>query len=62
VTLDHEIVGIAEIAKSLNWSGPTVCNWINRYPDFPKPIATLAMGRVFDMHEVRLWAVRKGKI
>lgn len=30
-------------------------------PDFPEPLATLAMGKVWDAEQVRAWARSKGR-
>jgi prophage regulatory protein len=52
-----DVVGVAEIAKRLGKSDRTVRRWLNR-PDFPPPIAHLAIGRVWEWHEIEAWAQR----
>lgn len=48
--------GIAEIAKRAGRPKPVVCNWADRGTyGFPKPLATLEMGRVWNMTEIEEW-------
>ena len=53
-----ELAGITEIAEMLGASPRTVRNWVQR-PDFPKPIETLATGRIWRRREVESWAKKK---
>jgi prophage regulatory protein len=50
-----ELAGITEIAEMLGASARTVRNWVRR-PDFPKPIETLATGRIWRRVDVATWA------
>lgn len=57
----QNLVGVAEIVDRLGLSGPSaVHNWRERYDDFPKPVAILRMGVVFDWTAVRAWAEKTG--
>jgi hypothetical protein len=56
VMIDHEaIAGLFELAAHFDASTATVCNWAARHSDFPKPVADLAMGRVWDVNAVVEW-------
>jgi len=50
-----EYVGVFEIAKMAGVSRAAVCNWQNRYDDFPKPVAELAQGPVWTKHAIQKW-------
>lgn len=52
-----QLVGAGEIAERLGlaWS-ESVGKWVQRYPDFPKPLATLKMGKVWYWPDVEKWA------
>jgi chromosome partitioning protein len=52
---NQRLVGIYEIASLCNVSGQAVINWRKREPDFPKAIAELRMGPVFDKDLVLAW-------
>lgn len=50
------LVGATEIAKKLGLGSPQrVRDWKGRYPDFPVPVAGLAMGDVWNWPEVEAW-------
>lgn len=52
----RELAGVAEIAEAAGVSKAVVGNWIIRRPKgFPKPVAILAMGQVFDLERVLSW-------
>ena len=46
--------GSAELTAGLEVSRATLQRWRGR-PDFPKPIAELSIGSVWDAAEVRAW-------
>ena len=48
-------VGISEIAERHGTTPGTIRSWRHRHPDFPLPIAELAMGPLFDWREVETW-------
>jgi len=50
-----ELVSIPEIAKMLGVSRQRVHQLIQQYDDFPKPVAELAIGRVWDHATVANW-------
>lgn len=57
----HDLVGVKEIANVTGVSPQAVINWTDRYEDFPKPLATLRMGRVWDYRDVAVWLRKHGR-
>lgn len=58
-----ELVGAAEIARRLGVKkGSVVSDWRQRHPDFPPPVARLAMGHVWVWSDVAAWARRTGRL
>jgi len=56
-----ELVGAHEIAERLGVAFPQLIHeWKKRHKDFPKPIAILSMGNIWNWKEVEAWA-RKTK-
>lgn len=53
------IMGIAEIANCFQVSPAAVTNWRKRYEDFPKPIAILKAGPIFQKEEIEKWYRRR---
>lgn len=49
------IVGISEIAKMARRSNSNVANWSLLFSDFPKPIASLYCGRLWNKTQIQLW-------
>jgi hypothetical protein len=54
-----EIVGLFEISVLARVTPQAVSNWVTRKPDFPRPLATLASGPVWDGSVVRAWLARE---
>lgn len=52
-----KLVGPAEIVKANKISPRTLANW-RRHPTFPKPLAELAQGPVWESSAVRTWVKR----
>lgn len=50
-----DLVMVAEIAERFDVHKSTIGNWMNRYPDFPAPVAVLSAGAVYLMSEVLAW-------
>lgn len=50
-----EVVGVPEIANLLGVSRQRVYQLIDAYEDFPAPIATLSLGRVWSQDAVLEW-------
>jgi hypothetical protein len=50
-----DLMGLYEIAKLAGVSPQAVSNWVARKPHFPKPMAQLASGGVWDGVEIRSW-------
>ncbi len=50
-----ELVGISEIATLAATSRSAVSNWIARDPSFPKPLADLACGQIWDKVDIEDW-------
>ena len=58
-----DLVGAAEIAERLGVKyRETVHSWRRRDPSFPKPVAQLQAGLVWDWKDVRKWAVKTGRL
>ena len=54
-------MGAAEIGDLLGVSRQRVYQLVGR-PDFPRPLAALAQGRVWDGAQVREWAHARGRL
>ena len=59
--MDHDIVGINEIADLAGVSRQAVVNWRTRAADFPHPLKELASGPVFRRAQVRAWLKRNNR-
>lgn len=44
-----------EIATAFGVTTATVANWAARKPDFPRPVLTLAAGKVYDLTAIDRW-------
>ena len=53
------LVGMSEIAQLARVTKQAVANWRDRSPDFPKPIAKLKQGPVWQLRDVVEWAKEK---
>ncbi|MGH7642589.1 MAG: helix-turn-helix transcriptional regulator [Candidatus Dormibacteria bacterium] len=53
--MDQELVGIAETARMLGVSRQRVHQIAGTNPEFPKPVAELAAGRIWRRQEVEAW-------
>jgi hypothetical protein len=53
-----ELMGIFEIAQLAGVSPQAVSNWVVRKADFPKPLAALASGPIWNGQHVRSWLAR----
>ena len=59
--MEHDIVGINEIAALAGVSSQAVVNWRSRAVDFPQPIKELASGPVFRQRQIRAWLRRNNR-
>jgi hypothetical protein len=50
-----ELMGLYEIAQVAGVTPQAVSNWVTRKPTFPKPLALLASGAVWDGGVIRTW-------
>ena len=50
-----DVVGVPEIAQMLGVSRQRVYQLIDAYEDFPQPLATLAVGRIWSRAAVEEW-------
>ena len=50
-----ELVGTSEIAILASASRSAVSNWVARDPSFPKPVADLACGQIWEKNEIEAW-------
>jgi len=58
-----DLVGAHEIAERLNLAFPNIVHaWKNRLKDFPKPIALLSMGHIWDWKEIKKWAIKTNRL
>lgn len=55
-----ELVGTSEIAALASTSRSAVSNWIARNPSFPKPVADLACGQIWDRRDIEKWLLKNG--
>lgn len=53
--MKKRLAGTAEIAAAVGVSAQAVSNWRTFRQDFPKPLADLRMGPVYDMDAVLRW-------
>lgn len=60
--MSDQFVGMYEIAKIANVTNAAVTNWRKRYSDFPKAVAELKSGPIFNAWEIDLWLDRRGHI
>jgi hypothetical protein len=58
-TPHEDLVGIYEIAEMAGKSRQAVANWRARLSNFPKPVAELKAGPVFNRSEVRAWLIMR---
>lgn len=58
----NEIGGISEIAEMAGVTGAAVINWTTRKKDFPKPIAELRSGKLYNMSKVEAWLEKHNKL
>jgi transposase len=56
-----DLASPADIAEECGVGKSTVSNWIARYPDFPRPLATVAQGKtpLFSRKAVIAWYDQK---
>jgi len=54
-------MGTAEVAELLGVTNQRV-DQLARRPDFPKPVAVLAAGRIWNRAHVESWARRTGRL
>lgn len=50
-----DLAGVAELADIHGVARTTVCNWVTRYPDFPKPVLNLHAGKFWSRNQVAAW-------
>jgi len=55
------LVGLFEIAMIAGVRPSAVANWRRRDPDFPKPLAELRAGPVFQENDIQAWLRTKLK-
>ena len=59
--MEHDIVGLNEIATMAGVTPQAVANWRARTADFPLPLSMLASGPVFRRSQVRAWLKRNNR-
>lgn len=56
-----DLVGISEIAEMLQVTRQRVDRISRTDPSFPKPVAEIHAGRIWDRADIRVWASRTGR-
>lgn len=56
------LVGAHEIAERAGVTFSAVVKWQSRHEDFPKPVRTLTMGKMWLWPEVEAWLRKRGRI
>ncbi len=59
--MEHELVGINEIASMAGVTSQAVTNWRSRSPDFPLPLSELASGPIFRKSQISAWLKRNNR-
>lgn len=59
--MEHDLVGINEIATMAEVSSQAVANWRVRSADFPQPLKELASGPIFRRTQIRAWLKRNNR-
>jgi hypothetical protein len=54
-----DLIGLQEVAARAKVSSAAVANWRTRFADFPRPVAVLAAGPVFDAKQIQRWLGRR---
>lgn len=57
-----ELVGISEIAALASTTRSAVSNWAARDPSFPKAIADLACGQIWNKRDIELWLKKNNRL
>jgi chromosome partitioning protein len=57
---DDQLLGLSEVADLLRTSRQAVGNWRQRRQDFPKPIADLKSGPIWQLGDILQWANANG--
>ena len=58
----QELVGLSEIGQIASVTAAAVNNWKKRYSDFPKPVAELQAGVLYNREQIESWLKKRGKI
>lgn len=59
--MEHDLVGVNEIASMAGVTTQAVANWRVRSSDFPQPLKELASGPIFRKTQVRAWLKRNNR-
>lgn len=59
--MQHELVGINEIAAMAGVTSQAVTNWRSRSADFPLPLSELASGPIFRKSQISAWLKRNNR-
>lgn len=59
--MEHELVGINEIAVMAGVTSQAVTNWRSRSRDFPSPLSELASGPIFRKSQISAWLKRNNR-
>ncbi|GAB3816119.1 DNA-binding protein [Micromonospora zhanjiangensis] len=59
--MELELWAAQEIGQYLNVSRQRVSQLAARHHDWPQPVATLAVGRIWLADDIRAWAAKRGR-
>jgi len=60
--LPDDLVGMTEAAHRYGTSTGALRVWRSRYPDFPQPVARLAMGPVWRWGDMERWLTTRKRL
>ena len=57
----EQLIGVGEIADLGRVTKACVSQWATRHPDFPKPVAVLKCGPIYNSEQIIEWMERHDK-
>ena len=60
--MTEQLVGAAEIAKMFGVTRQAVDALVRRRKDFPRPIAEISAGRIWERRAIEEWAAKTGRL
>ena len=62
MVMQLDLVGVAEVAEFLGISRQRVDAIARTHDEFPKPVADLAAGRIWQRRDIEKWARKVGRL